>query len=272
MSELIFEKHDLSNGRWYTIEEESWKEYLKENKLPKKKPRPYFISSTSVEKFVLTKGPGFDKWLGNSFSYKNAMDYANERADIGNIIHELCKHLGLGGEIDFNEDWMSDGEMIPITREMVKYIMSFQAFWNDYQPEVIDSEIILMDLTENHEGYIHQWAGTADLPCILTSPKTEEKKRFLIDIKTGNEYQPQHRIQLISYKMLYDVLNEEPIEEIACLYLKSGWRKKSGYTLKIQKFDSDLWWHTFELWKAQKSTEPKFEMELPTEMKLIEEK
>jgi hypothetical protein len=130
-----------------------------------------------------------------------------------------------------------------------------------------------MDLTENEDGeYLYPWAGQADLPCILTSPTTKKKKRFLIDLKTGNEYEPQHRIQLISYKMLYDVKNpDEPIEEIADLYLKATWKKEPTYKLKMQKFDTDLWWYVFELWKATHKTKPNFPMKLPDSIKLIDE-
>ena len=45
-----------------------------------KADRTYLYSSTTILDNVLTKGLGFDMWLGNANSYKDAMDYGKERA------------------------------------------------------------------------------------------------------------------------------------------------------------------------------------------------
>ena len=62
--------------------------------------RAYLYSSTTILDNVLTKGIGFDRWLGNATSYSDAMEYAKERAMIGNMTLALALWLIWGETID----------------------------------------------------------------------------------------------------------------------------------------------------------------------------
>jgi len=62
--------------------------------------RVYIYSSTTVLSNTLTKGIGFDMWLGNAVSYKDAMLYGKERAFLGTMTHAMIMYLLWGEEVD----------------------------------------------------------------------------------------------------------------------------------------------------------------------------
>ena len=271
-SPIPVERHDLPNGRWYSPTEKYWNEHFKDA------PIIYKRSSTTHEN-VLDKGIGFHTWLGNANSYEDAMQYANHRARIGTIVHDYCERLLRGAELDFEKEpkWhdKETDELVPITREIIKYIMSFQQFCKDMQvngeftTEAL--EICMFDLSADTEGnQLHNWAGTADWVVRLVNKKGEEE-RWLIDFKTGKPY-PAHQLQLTSYKILWDSLfPENPIDGLACLYLKSGWRKAPNAQFKKYAFDPKTWKKVVGLSEWQQSPVPAFPMDLPTTFSLTEE-
>jgi len=272
-SPIPVERHDLSNGRWYSPLESYWEEHFKDA------PMIYKRSSTTFEN-VLDKGIGFHTWLGNSPTYEAAMEYANKRAAIGTIVHDYCERLLLGTKIDFEQQpkWYNKDtdELVPVTREMIKYIMSFMQFCEDSQVNgeftTEATEICMFDLAADSEGnQLHPWAGTADWVVRLVNKKGEEE-RWIVDWKTGKPYNT-HQLQLTSYKILWESLfPEHPIDGIACLYLKSGWRKAPNYTFKKYKPDAATWKKVVEVsdW-ANNSPAPSFPPDLPTTFSLIPE-
>ena len=272
-SPIPVERHDLSNGRWYSPLESYWEEHFKDA------PMIYKRSSTTFEN-VLDKGIGFHTWLGNSPTYEAAMEYANKRASIGTIVHDYCERLLLGTKIDFEQQpkWYNKDtdELVPVSREMIKYIMSFMQFCEDSQVNgeftTEATEICMFDLAADSEGnQLHPWAGTADWVVRLVNKKGEEE-RWIVDWKTGKPYNT-HQLQLTSYKILWESLfPEHPIDGIACLYLKSGWRKAPNYTFKKYKPDAATWKKVVEVsdW-ANNSPAPSFPPDLPTTFTLVKE-
>ena len=80
-SKIPISRLDTPKGRAY---------YARDSKL---EDRQYIYSSTTILSNTLTKGIGFDMWLGNALSYKDAMKYANERAFIGTMTHAMIMYL-----------------------------------------------------------------------------------------------------------------------------------------------------------------------------------
>ena len=68
--------------------------------------RVYIYSSTTIIGNVLSKGIGFDMWIGNASSYKDAMNYGRERAGIGSMTHALCMYLVWGETIDTRDGFL----------------------------------------------------------------------------------------------------------------------------------------------------------------------
>jgi len=70
--------------------------------------RTYLYSSTTILDNVMAKGIGFDMWLGNANSYKDAMEYGKERADIGTMVHALCMYLVWGETVDCRDGFLNE--------------------------------------------------------------------------------------------------------------------------------------------------------------------
>ena len=205
--------------------------------------RVYIYSSTTVLSNTLTKGIGFDMWLGNAVSYKDAMQYANERAFLGTMTHAMIMYLLWGEEVNTKTGFYNDdtGEIASVPDEVKLRLQGFIDFYKDMQPEPIASEISLFcpDLDDDGE-LLFPWAGTADQ--ILKMP---DGKIWLVDIKTGKDYPKDHELQLTSYKLLWDhIYGKEhgEIDIVACLYLNS----KGKYKLKKYKFVPYNWYNVYE--------------------------
>ena len=87
-SKIPTKSMDFKGNRYY---------YNKKEKDPNK--RDYLMSVTTWLN-CLSKGIGFNMWLGNANSYKDAMQYANERAMVGNMVHAMCMWLIWSVEVD----------------------------------------------------------------------------------------------------------------------------------------------------------------------------
>ena len=231
--------------------------------------RAYLYSSTTIINNVLTKGIGFDMWLGNANSYKDAMDYGKERAAIGTCCHALCMYLIWGETVHtahgyFNEDSM---RIEPIVDEVKMRLQAFIDFCHDYNPKSIATEISLYTLDEDEDELLLPWAGTADNIMRI------EDKLYLIDIKTGKEYK-NYQLQLTSYKLLWDHLYGDEhgkIDKMACLYLNS----RGKYKLVEYDFAPKEWFFIYDLFeyllKDKKGKMPKIKPkeELPDVYSII---
>lgn len=247
------ERFDLSNGRWYSPPEEEI----------------YYPSSTTVLN-VLSKGIGYEKWLGNSMGFETAMKYARDRAQIGTCIHEMVQTLLNGGEILFKEEdlyrtwWDADNqETVDITQEHVKYMLSFEQLHKDLKLEPIATELAMF-----HPEL--PWSGAADFVGYVEYKG--EREFWLIDWKTGQEYKREHQLQLTSYLMLWRKHVPELTPRIAAAYLKSGWRKKPNYTIRIHPPMGKEWLQTLNLYQYMNNNpQPNFGLELPNSLTLEQE-
>ena len=205
--------------------------------------RVYIYSSTTILSNTLTKGIGFDMWLGNAVSYKDAMIYASERAFIGTMSHAMIMYLLWGEKVDTSTGFYNEetGEIAPVPDEVKLRLQGFIDFYKTMQPEPIATEISLYDSNLDEDGELQfPWAGTADQ--VLKMP---DGKIWLVDIKTGKEYPHENTLQLTSYKLLWDHIYGEEHGEIdicACLYLNS----KGKYNLKKYKFVPYNWYNVYE--------------------------
>ena len=212
--------------------------------------KTYLYSSTTILDNVLSKGLGFNMWLGNAKSYKDAMDYASERAEIGSMTHALCMYLIWGETIDCRDGFRIDsGQKLPeqsfkirtIPDEVKLRLQGFIDFCKDYDPTSIATEISLYTLDTLEDGMLlYPFAGTAD-----NIMKMPDGKIWLIDIKTGKEYRQSYSLQITSYKILWDhIYGEEhgKIDKLACLYLNA----RGKYKLVEYKFVPHEWFRIYE--------------------------
>ena len=198
-----------------------------------------YIMSVTTWLNCLSKGIGFNRWLGNALSYESAMSYANERAFIGTMTHALCMYLIWGDEVDTSHGFydVDDSIIKPVPDEVKMRLSGFIDFVDDHKPIPIATEISLYNnLKDDEKDMVYPYAGTADQLMMI------DGKLWLVDIKTGAEYPKEHQLQLTAYKLLFDSLYGEitgSIDILACLYLKGNGK----YKVRKYKFKPGIWTH-----------------------------
>lgn len=219
-------RHDLKNGRWY----ESggvWK------------PSVTTILST------LSKGIGYDKWLGNSASYEAAVEYRDKAADRGSRLHTLIAQLIMGGTIDIS--------LLP--ENEIKVLLGFREFWVAFQPIPLAVECPLFhpDLPV---------AGTVDLICRI------DDKNYIIDFKTGALW-PSYQIQLSWYAHLTEAIFPVTIDAIAALRLYEYRGETPKYQFKKYScLERPLLDSLYDWWAWGNTAQPRFDATYPETLSL----
>ncbi len=185
----IPERRDDMNGRWYQYGDE------------------YKRSWTAIAGETLRKGIGWDKWLGNAPSYREAMIYSGERANLGSNLHTIFANLIWGASI--STAGMED--------EKIKRILEFQQFWLQAKPVPLATEYPMW-------ADEYPYAGTADLICDIKNKKGIVE-RWLLDWKTGEMYDLSFRYQLSAYKYLAEAIFNFKIDRIAVVQFKGSHHK-----------------------------------------------
>tara|TARA_R110002020_G_scaffold128392_5_gene287791 strand:- start:1017 stop:1802 length:786 start_codon:yes stop_codon:yes gene_type:complete len=202
-----------SNDRWYAKEGTMlW--------------RP---SVTTIIGGAISKGIGYDTWLGNQPSYKAACEERDEAAARGTFVHNSVEQLIQGQELKISEE-------IPNYEEICKHLMSFERFWKEQEVEVVGTELFLY----NEDV---PWAGTPDIIAYVKGHLS------IIDLKTGNYYK-SHEVQLNMYAILLEKLLslEENSLSIYGLYTKGRWIKEPNYGLKCFKRNNELPYAIESVW------------------------
>ena len=224
---LDIRRHE-SGARWYApIGSYDWKP-----------------SVTTIIGDTLSKGKGFDMWLGNHPSYKIACEERDIAAARGTKVHELAEKYMHGESIE------SDN------KEICKHMMSFEKFWQESEIRLIETELFMW-----HKDV--PWAGTCDIIAQIGD------KFCIIDIKTGNYYK-SHEIQLNMYAELLSKITDTEVEMIAGLYTKGRWIKEPNYQFKKFKFNLDIAISVHNLWEFLMGGKPypKAKIEIKSQFKI----
>ena len=233
-SKIPTKSMDFKGNRYY---------YNRKEKMPDKRD---YIMSVTTWLGALSKGIGYDMWLGNSKSYKDAMIYANERAMIGTMVHAMCMYLVWGKQVDTKYGFYDtdDNRIKSVPDEAKLRLMAFIDFVDEYKPIPIATELSLYNnerFPEDNE-IAYPFAGTADQIMMI------DGKVWMVDIKTGREWPKEQQLQLTAYKILYDALYGDitgNIDVLACLYLTS----RGKYKIKKYKYKPEAWWDLIEIGK-----------------------
>lgn len=237
---------DAVNGRHY---------YNMNDEIPDPKP-----SVTTVIDSI-SKGYAFAKWLGDSLSYKHAMQYANLKAAIGTVVHAMAEY-----QLRYPDAVMSIEEFINPKSDL--YVDTGVRFTSEDKDSISKCLMGLFQFIKDNEIVvealeIQMWhkdvpfSGTCDLVCKgkiksiggrKKAPNPDKTYRYLIDFKTGNDYKT-HQLQLIFYKILFQKIYKKRINKIATLYIKDTWNKKPTYTLKEYDYDPKLAKTVVDLYK-----------------------
>ena len=201
---------------------------------------------------VIDKGYGFHRWLGNSPSYGLAMDYANERAEIGTMSHAFCSMLSWGMEVNTINGW-EDRNFVkhPVPDEVKKRLLGFIDFFKTERPIMLASEIMLFNPKKMEGGLQYPFAGTADM--VYLGTKDNKPEMVMCDIKTGKEYPKLHALQLTGYKLLWDSLygdDQGNIDSLKGLYL----RDNGKYKLVEYDFNPEAFYQCVSMFEYMNTT------------------
>jgi len=216
------------NERWCAVKGYSWVPSV-----------TTFIGAT------LSKGIGFDKWLGDSPSYSLACEYRDAAARRGTLVHELCEELMIKGTLALPETILSSyGD------EVAKRMMSFEEWFKTIKPTVVALEYKLF-----HESL--PYSGTPDIICYI------DDELCIIDIKTGAPYQ-SHELQLTCYAQLWNAnFPEYPIQKVYGLYLKDTWKTKVLPLTKEWKINEEAVASVYSVWEWLMGGNPKPKSKAP---------
>ena len=231
-------------------------EWTKEN-------RQHIPSVTTIQN-ILSKGIGFEKWLGSYGSYEEAMEYANTAATEGTQIHLCLEQLTMGVDMDFTQPYfdVDKQETREWTNPMIKFMESGNQFFLDHMIQIEGNEVPLFDSRKDYTGTLDMVArikveeGLSPSQAKCTDLKEGMSGRILLDIKTlrnsstlSNKFE-NHKYQVTAYKNLWEGLfPDHPIDFMGVLYVMNSWRGAPKYKLKLVEEDLTQEWDAMvKLW------------------------
>lgn len=192
----------------------------------------YYPSVTSILNFY-PKNAFFHNWLKDVGHSSDVI--VKKASEEGTAVHTAIEAYLEGEEIK----WMDSKGNAKYSLDAWRMILRFAEFWSTHKPELLASEIHLL----NHE---HKYAGTCDLVLKI------KDKNYLLDIKTSNSLHTSYNLQLSAYAEAWNTAYpEEKIDEVGVLWLKSSKRK-----LDEEKFTGKGW----EIKFPDKPTDEYFKM------------
>lgn len=231
-------------------------EWTKEN-------RQHIPSVTTIQN-IMSKGIGFEKWLGSYGSYEEAMEYANTAATEGTQIHLCLEQLTMGVDMDFTQPYfdVDKQETREWTNPMIKFMESGNQFFLDHMIQIEGNEVPLFDPRKDYTGTLDMVArikveeGLSPSQARCTDLKEGMSGRILLDIKTlrnsstlSNKFE-NHKYQVTAYKNLWEGLfPDHPIDFMGVLYVMNSWRGAPKYKLKLVEEDLTQEWDAMvKLW------------------------
>ena len=231
-------------------------EWTKEN-------RQHIPSVTTIQN-ILSKGIGFEKWLGSYGSYEEAMEYANTAATEGTQIHLCLEQLTMGVDMDFTQPFfdVDKQETREWTTPMIKFMESGNQFFLDHMIQIEGNEVPLFDSRKDYTGTADMIArikveeGLSPSQAKCTDLKEGMSGRIMLDIKTlrnsstlSNKFE-NHKYQVTAYKNLWEGLfPDHPIDFMGVLYVMNSWRGAPKYKLKLVEEDLTQEWDAMvKLW------------------------
>ncbi len=231
-------------------------EWTKEN-------RQHIPSVTTIQN-IMSKGIGFEKWLGDYGSYADAMAFANNAATEGTQIHLCLEQLTMGVDMDFTQPYFDaeKQETREWTDPMIKFMESGNQFFLDHMIQIEGNEVPLFDSRKDYTGTLDMVArikveeGLSPSQAKCTDLKEGMSGRILLDIKTlrnsstlSNKFE-NHKYQVTAYKNLWEGLfPDHPIDFMGVLYVMNSWRGAPKYKLKLVEEDLTQEWDAMvKLW------------------------
>jgi hypothetical protein len=197
-----------------------------------------FVPSSTTVLNNYPKPAAFYDWLKRLGSDADAV--SADAMEKGSNIHALTEVFDLNGSVNFKSNDNQDIRKFYKENEIEQFHRYFN-FSERYKPTIIANE---WSVGSGKLGY----GGTLDRVIELKG------ETWLIDIKTGNEYE-YYWCQLASYKQLWENFNPHiPIKKVGILYLNTSHRTEKdlqgiGWQLKEMPAALTDRYKTFEPYK-----------------------
>lgn len=177
------ERQQAANGRFYLTDDQGW------------------VPSVTTILSVYPKGHQFERWLGESNSYDEAIAKRDAAGDRGTLVHDSIAALIEGQTVELPED---------CDPKAGKLIQGFLNFWREMTPVTILSETMLVG-----DGYAGccDWIGTIG------------GEVWLIDFKTSSGIYTSYHLQTAAYQAAAQGSGVAMIDRRGCLWLKSNTKK-----------------------------------------------
>jgi hypothetical protein len=206
------------NGRWYR-DGDKW------------------LPSVTTVLGVYPKGHQFQRWLGDSNSYEDAIAKRDAAGDRGTLVHDSIAALIEGQTVELPAD---------ADPKVGKYLNGFVNWWTEFQQyglRVIASEVFLVG-----NGY----AGTCDLIAEIGGDL------WTIDYKTSGAVYPSYHLQTAAYAFAWHHMGNPIPNRRGVLWLKSNTKK--GWQLVESDHtggdDMDVFLACKEVFHYEHGTEP----------------
>lgn len=197
------------------------------------------------------KGIAFYKWLADKKNWDEAEAQRDSAGAQGSKVHKAIEDLLNKKEVKMNDKYLNTKteEMEELTVSEWEAIMSFENWYKETKPEVIDKEFTVIG---------DNYAGTVDLLCVI------DNKVWIIDFKTSQYIWPAHELQVSAYR---NAFQGKPVEHIGILQL--GYRRNKRLW-KLTEVDDkyDLFQHAYAIWQNEHGGEKPRQKDYPLKIQL----
>lgn len=219
-----------------------------------------FVPSVSWISGYYPKGVEFYKWLASK-GWDEAQTLKSAGGIRGTKVHAAIEKLFKGEEVKMDDKFLNpqNGQMEELTVEEYECLMSFMAWYEQYVPEIIFVE-------KNVFCREYEYAGTADLVCILRSKVNKDPIVYLIDFKTSQHIWPEYEIQLAAYRHAFleaGIL----IDKLAILQLNFK-KNQNKYKFTEISDDFDTFLAAKQIWKKQAGKQQPHQKDYPLSLKI----
>lgn len=206
------------------------------------------------------KGKEFYKWMA-SIGWDEAEALKVEAGDKGTRVHTAIEELEKGNVVKFDSKFHSraTGKEEELTAEEYAAVMSFAAWYNVTQPEIIHTEIAVFE--PSSKRFSHGFGGSIDLVCRI------DGQLWIIDFKTSKSVFLSHKIQLSAYKHIIEKMF--PGEEVKIAVLQVGYAKnKKHYKFTECEDCFNLFEVAYRIWENEVKYKDVQQKDYPLEIRL----
>jgi len=194
----------------------------------------FFPSVTWIGEFY-PKGIFYMKWLASK-GWDEAEAIKTAAGDKGSKVHLAIAKLLENEEVRMDEKFINKetGEEEELSVEEYECIMTFVRWFQEYKPEIIAGEQVVINQDM-------EYAGTIDFVCKIKG------ELYIVDFKTGQYIWPSHELQLSAYKHAFHKWQDA---KLAILQLGYG-RNQNGYKFTDINDKFELFLAAYKIWEAE---------------------